>query len=354
MGRQDRRPIPVCPAAAGCPWLTLSLYSLCSSGCLPPQAPPASPHRLQPAGKQRHRHTKKFQCFINKILQKESVFSKVAGVNTAWPDTRGLICGGTGSWPHPLEAPGPPCSLCQPRSMGYGLCAKIKSGGLAGHGMEQLAELPADSPPNLGTPSRQAERRTLSLGLLGLQPQAAGQHQGVGARGGGGLGLGDTAGRPCGPQEQRLLGLLGLGSGPPGRARGCGLSPGLVESSGRRGWPRSGLGFRGWSETGAGVADSTPAAGALGAGSGGRRGGHVAGPGPHAGSSLPPAPCGAPASRGLGLLPGRQLAAAGEEGGAWRSSEGSAGAWRPERKETRRSGAGAGPEMLRLKLLPRT
>lgn len=225
MGRQDRRPIPVCPAAAGCPWLTLSLYSLCSSGCLPPQAPPASPHRLQPAGKQRHRHTKKFQCFINKILQKESVFSKVAGVNTAWPDTRGLICGGRGSWPHPLEAPGPPCSLCQPRSMGYGLCAKIKSGGLAGHGMEQLAELPADSPPNLGTPSRQAERRTLNLGLLRLQPQAAGQHQGVGARGGGGLGLGDTAGRPCGPQEQRLRGLLGLGSGPPGRGRGCGLSP---------------------------------------------------------------------------------------------------------------------------------
>lgn len=160
-------------------------------------------------------------------------------------------------------------------------------------------------------------------------------------------------GAHVGPRSKGSGASWGWARGHRAGAGAAASAPGLVESSGRRGWPRSGLGFRGWSETGAGVADSTPAAGALGAGSGGRRGGHVAGPGPHAGSSLPPAPCGAPASRGLGLLPGRQLAA-GEEGGAWRSSEGSAGAWRPERKETRRSGAGAGPEMLRPKLLPRT
>ena len=112
-----------------------------------------------------------------------------------------------------------------------------------------------------------------------------------------------------------------------GRQVGAGAlasAPGLVASSGRRGWPRSGQWFLGWSEVGPGVA-------ALGAGGpvGGQRGGHSGRPWPSRWpvftTSLSPA---SDFSSHAGSLQGERRGDT-----ARHSSKGSAGALRPERKE---------------------
>lgn len=150
------------------------------------------PPELHASQRETTARAEKFHCFINKILQKSLSSGKVTGVHTAWPDTEGLTRWGRGRTGHTLlRTPGPPCSLCQPE---YGLWLMCKNkiwGGWQGCRMEGLTESPAAiSPLNLGTPTGQAERRTPSQGLLGLQTRVAGQHRGVGAGGGGGLGPG--------------------------------------------------------------------------------------------------------------------------------------------------------------------
>lgn len=200
----------------------------------PELLPPAAllrPPKL--AKKQQHTHSETFQRFINQILQKSlSVFREGGGAAWPGPTREAGSVGGLGA--------GASLRPCQPVSLGYGLCAKIKFGGTGRGTVGRAGSIPCGhQSPKSGSPQWPGEKGDPKQGLLWLQTRVWDQHQGVGA-GDWGSGQAQWAWQRASLSPRtRGFGLLGLG-GPPGR--GGGLSPGLSGSSGRRGRWRSGRG----------------------------------------------------------------------------------------------------------------
>lgn len=187
----------------------------------PELLPPAAllrPPKL--AKKQQHTHSETFQHFINQILQKSlSVFREGGGAAWPGPTREAGSVGGLGA--------GASLRPCQPVSLGYGLCAKIKFGGTGRGTVGRAGSIPCGhQSPKSGSPQWPGEKGDPKQGLLWLQTRVWDQHQRVGAGevgvGPGPVGLAESQPEP---QDQRLWspgprGATGQGRRPQPRALG--------------------------------------------------------------------------------------------------------------------------------------